>query len=133
MSNYFLNATSKEMEISSLDCDNAFVLNFHHNSDGIKSISIYDNCMKNDVAIKRFTKSYANYLKRVKCFFEDDDETEDGLAILLDEVVKLKELLNDKYKKFIKKREYEYFLCDIEDLRETLLEEINKLKKSHRR
>lgn len=131
MSSFILACNDKTKVIRSLSLDKPYPIYLH--GDGNK-IEICDSELAAKFATKKFTKLYVSYLKKLKEAFDSDDVSGSTAELLLGEIEKLKDILELKYKKFIKKREYEYFLSDINNVSSTLKDELNRLKrKSFRR
>lgn len=88
----------------------------------IKKVSIYDPKRIENVVINKYTLKYKRLAKIIKDILDSDDEEEADYMICLDEIAKLKDILLIKYRTFLKKEMFEYFLKDLFFLEQVLQE-----------
>lgn len=94
----------------------------------IKKVSLYDPDKIKNVVIRQYGIKYSRLAKIIKDMLESDDATESDFMICLDEIEKLKSVLEFKYQKVLKKELYEYFLNDLFFLERVIQERLIEYK-----
>lgn len=73
---------------------------------------------------KKCKKTLERILKLISFIYDDDETGEESVTLALNEIAKFKELLNTKYKEYMKEKEYKLMLKKLE-----ILENEVKLRK----
>ncbi|MBE6147902.1 MAG: hypothetical protein E7167_00105 [Firmicutes bacterium] len=133
MSNFILNANDDSRKIIELNLTQGYSFNpknqvgkFSH----IKTVSLYDPSRIENIIINKYTIRYHRLAKIFKDLVESDDTSEADFMICLDEIEKLKSILQIKYQAFLKKEMYDYFLNDLYFLQTVLEEKIIEYRNS---
>lgn len=126
MSDYLVKSDNKEKKIVEIKTSNYYTFSPRKESlKKISSVTIYDEDIVNEILIK---KIYVKYQKILNLFLASQDEDDEGgYDIALDEIYRLKDIIEYKYKKLIKKEAYDKFISDLVNLEEHIY-----LKKSER-
>lgn len=109
MSNYILKLSNKDKKI--VDFDNLDYYLFSPRNSKVKSFIIYDKNKLNEILVKMYLKQYKNFMKMLVSINEEDGE--EGYMLCLGELNKLRDTLEYKYKKYLKKVAYEKFIDDL--------------------
>ena len=75
-------------------------------------------------SINSFTLTLERILKLISFIYDDDETGEESVTLALNEIAKFKELLDTKYKEYMKEKEYKLMLKKLE-----ILENEVKLRK----
>ena len=78
----------------------------------VNSVTIYKPEMIEHVLTKKFEKKFAKLSSIIlKFLYQDDDESDEGdFEILLDEIARLKSVVDLQYKKFLSNQEYKDYI-----------------------
>lgn len=76
----------------------------------LQSFSIYDQKSLQKILAKKYLNLYKKFVNDLESTSEDSEE---GFVICLNELTKLHETLEYKYKKYLKKELYEKFINDL--------------------
>ena len=76
----------------------------------IKKVTVYDEEKMNYLASTSFKKQLERVLLIIKDILSSEDATDSDYALAIDELSRLKHILNGKYKEFLKEEEYNKFL-----------------------
>lgn len=109
MSNYILKLSNKDKKI--VDFDNLDYYLFSPRNSKVKSFIIYDKNKLNEILVKMYLKQYKSFMKMLVSINEEDGE--EGYMLCLGELNKLRDTLEYKYKKYLKKVAYEKFIDDL--------------------
>lgn len=94
---------SKSKENITLSFGDYYV--FKPKYDGIEEIELYDTELITKCILHRFLNKYRKLVSAVIQIMQSDDEDEGGCAIILDEIAKQKDIILNKYQKFLKKED----------------------------
>ena len=78
-----------------------------------KSITLADPCLIDSDIKKRINKKINKIVNFMEKILNDDGTTDDDTGIALDEINKLKGIINKKYKEYMVKTEYDNFIKKI--------------------
>ncbi len=109
MSNYILKLSNKDKKI--VNFDNLDYYLFSPRNSKVKSFIIYDKNKLNEILVKMYLKQYKSFMKMLVSINEEDGE--EGYMLCLGELNKLRDTLEYKYKKYLKKVAYEKFIDDL--------------------
>ena len=109
MSNYILKLSNKDKKI--VNFDNLDYYLFSPRNSIVKSFIIYDKNKLNEILVKMYLKQYKSFMKMLVSINEEDGE--EGYMLCLGELNKLRDTLEYKYKKYLKKVAYEKFIDDL--------------------
>ena len=132
MSSYLLSVSGKK-DIVKMKITKSYTLNQKTNTyRGIKlkEVTIYDEDKIQDIIIHNYKIKYQRILQIIHDLSSTDNASESDYMICLDEVEKLKAILNFKYQKFLKKEVYEYFLDKLLFFEKILNEKIIEYRES---
>lgn len=81
----------------------------------VKSITVFQKEMINSLLVKKFEKKFSRLSQIImRYILADDDETDEGdFIIMLDEVARLKALVENKYKRFLENEEYRTYMDEL--------------------
>ena len=98
----------------------------HSNFIEVKEIIIIKPSMKEKVLKLSFQVAFRRLFKLVMDLLQDDNATEGDTTICLDEIAKMKKILQQKYKNQINKEEYRTMWSKVSLLQKRLQEKIVK-------
>lgn len=110
MSNYILKINKSNKIIKNLNQENYYEFNPKNNAN-LKSFIIFDIDALNKIFMKKYLTNYKKLIMFISTL--NDESSASDFMICLDEITKLKDTLNYKYKKYLKKEIYEKFLDDL--------------------
>ncbi|MGN1378881.1 MAG: hypothetical protein ACI4XR_00550 [Bacilli bacterium] len=110
MSNYILKINKSNKIIKNLNQENYYEFNPKNNGN-LKSFIIFDIDALNKIFMKKYLTNYKKLIMFISTL--NDESSASDFMICLDEITKLKDTLNYKYKKYLKKEIYEKFLDDL--------------------
>lgn len=105
MSNYILKSDEKQKKIVNINVNNSYTFNPKTKVKkfiNVKSVTIYDEDKIENIIINKYTLRYNRIMKILEDLFSSDDSTDEDFMMCLNEVEKLKSILYNQYKKFIK-------------------------------
>jgi len=116
MSTYLINKNKRKKEI--LDMEDLEGYDFKPKSDfespiKVKSIKIVDKNMIDKILSIKFERYFRRLAALALKVLEDDDSSDDEADIVLDEAQLVKEILENRYKKFLKYEKEQLFLKKI--------------------
>lgn len=81
----------------------------------VKSVTIYKPEMIDHLLAKKFEKKFDRLAQIIlKFLYQDDDECDEGdFIVLLDEVARLRSVVEIQYKKFLKIEEYKEYVAKL--------------------
>lgn len=84
----------------------------------VNSVTIYKPEMIDNLLSKKFSKKFDRLSQIIMNFlFQDDDDTDEGdFMILLDEIARLKSVVELKYQKFLSNEEYKDYMHKLDFL-----------------
>lgn len=84
----------------------------------VNNVTIYEPVMIDSLLSKKFSKKFDRLSQIIMNFlFQDDDDSDEGdFMILLDEVQRLKSIVELKYKKFLSNEEYKDYIHKLDFL-----------------
>ncbi len=74
-------------------------------------VTLVSDELKNKYAIKMINKKLKTCYKKIFNFLTSEDDSESGIKACLGEIEKLKSCILNKYKEFLKDKEYKEFLA----------------------
>lgn len=98
----------------------------HSNFIEVKEIIIIKPSMKEKVLKLSFQVAFRRLFKLVMDLLQDDSATEGDTTLCLDEIMKMKKILQQKYKQQISKEEYRVMWSKVSLLQKRLQEKIAK-------
>lgn len=120
MSSYLIKKNSKTNEIVYMEYDLEGYKFYPKNNDGqsyikVKSVTIYKPEMIDHLLAKKFEKKFERLSQIIlKFLYQEDDECDEGdFMILLDEVARLRSVVEIKYRKYLKIEEYKDYLAKL--------------------
>lgn len=92
----------------------------------VNSVTIYKPEMIDNLLSKKFSKKFDRLSQIIMNFlFQDDDDSDEGdFMILLDEVARLKSIVELKYQKFLSNEEYKEYIHKLDFLDTQLRQKI---------
>ena len=131
MSNYIVTKNNAERKIIKVTAENYYTFTPKSSmKESIKTITIYDFEKISKIVVRRLMIKYQKLLDKIREV--EDDETAEGYESILDELNKLFEMLEYKYKKYLKKELYDNFIEDLSNIKEFVVIGLEK-KSSIRR
>lgn len=119
MSNYIIRTDASEKKILDIKTSSYYTFSPKGSSyKKISSVTIYDSDRINYILQKKLFVKYQRLLNILSDIENNGTSDGDGYMIILDEAAKLKDILELKYKKLLKKELYEQFLNDICNIEE---------------
>lgn len=76
-------------------------------------VTLVSNELKNKYAIKMINKKLKTCYKKIYNFLTSEDDSEAGIKACLGEIERLKSCIFNKYKEYLKDKEYKEFLAKI--------------------
>ncbi len=120
MSSYLIKKDKKTGEIVYMEYDlEGYKFNPKNSSDkpyiSVKSVTLYKPEMISHVLRRKFEKKFERLSQIIlKFLYQDDDDCDEGdFYILLDEVARLKAVVEIQYKKHLKNEEYKEYLAKL--------------------
>lgn len=110
MSSYILKINKNNKKIKEFNSENIYEFN-PKNNNNLKSFIIFDKEALNKIFMKKYLVSYKKLIMFISTL--NDESSASDFMICLDELTKLKDTLNYKYKKYLKKEIYEKFIDDL--------------------
>ena len=110
MSSYILKINKGNKKIAKLNQENYYEFS-HKNNSNLKSFIIFDINTLNKIFMKKYLVNYKKLIMFISSL--NDESSTSDFIICLDEITKLKDTLNYKYKKYLKKEIYEKFIDDL--------------------
>ncbi len=113
MSNYFINKKHVDDSVLSMHEIEGYKFKPKLNKDGYISVSevtIVDKVMIDKILTIKFNKNFKKLVNIAMKVINDDDSTDDDVRIVLDEVELVREILLNKYQKFISHEKEQLFL-----------------------
>lgn len=113
MSNYFINKKHVDDSVLSMHEIEGYKFKPKLNKDGYISVSevtIVDKVMIDKILTIKFNKNFKKLVNIAMKVINDDDSTDDDVRIVLDEVELVREILLNKYQKFISYEKEQLFL-----------------------
>ncbi len=113
MSNYFINKKHVDDSVLSMHEIEGYKFKPKLNKDGYISVSevtIVDKVMIDKILTIKFNKNFKKLVNIAMKVINDDDSTDDDVRIVLDEVELVREVLLNKYQKFISHEKEQLFL-----------------------
>lgn len=117
MSNYMVRKDSQTGKIIYMEYDlEGYKFMPKNNPDrpyiSVNSVTIYEPKMIDNLLSKKFSKKFDRLSQIIMNFlFQDDDASDEGdFMILLDEVARLKSVVELKYQKFLSNEEYKDYI-----------------------
>lgn len=113
MSNYFINKKHVDDSVLSMHEIEGYKFKPKLNKDGYISVSevtIVDKVMIDKILTIKFNKNLKKLVNIAMKVINDDDSTDDDVRIVLDEVELVREILLNKYQKFISHEKEQLFL-----------------------
>lgn len=129
MSNFILSSNDNKKVIAELKLTEGYSFSPKKYS-RIKTVRIYDPKRIENVVITKYSIKYRRLAKIIKDLLNSEDAEESDYMICLDEIEKLKSILQIKYQSFLKRQMYEYFLNDLFFLENVLQEKIIEYRNS---
>ncbi len=131
MSNYIVTKNNAERKIIKVTAENYYTFTPKSSmKESIKTITIYDFEKISKIVVRKLMIKYQKLLDKIREV--EDDETAEGYESILDELNKLFEMLEYKYKKYLKKELYDNFIEDLSNIKEFVVIGLEK-KSSIRR
>ena len=131
MSNYIVTKNNTERKIIKVTAENYYTFTPKSSmKESIKTITIYDFEKISKIVVRKLMIKYQKLLDKIREV--EDDETAEGYESILDELNKLFEMLEYKYKKYLKKELYDNFIEDLSNIKEFVVIGLEK-KSSIRR
>lgn len=119
MSNYIIKKDALEKKILEIKTSNYYTFSPKGSSyQKVSSVTIYDSEKINYILQKKLFIKYQRLMKILSDIESEDSSDNSDYMILLGEIAKMKDILEFKYKKFLKKEIYEKFLrnlCSMEE------------------
>lgn len=120
MSNYIIKKDSNKKTIIKVTAENFYTFTPKSSmKESVKCITIYDYDKISKIVVRKLMIKYQKLLDMIK-HIEDDDSSSDYNACL-GELNKLYEMLEFKYKKYLKKELYDKFIEDLNNLKEFIV------------
>lgn len=113
MSNYFINKKHVDDSVLSMHEIEGYKFKPKLNKDGYISVSevtVVDKVMIDKILTIKFNKNFKKLVNIAMKVINDDDSTDDDVRIVLDEVELVREILLNKYQKFISHEKEQLFL-----------------------
>ena len=128
MSSFILVEDDSIKEINSFNEKDGYIFKTKNIDNGFKinNITIYDNKRINNILERKFNRKFARLLNIIDDINESDG-TESDVLIALDELQRLKEILEYKYQEFLKKELYKSFMDNILNEEKLLNEKLIEL------
>lgn len=129
MTKYILK-DSKEKKIAKIVINESYNFNPKNNALSkvkYKSVTIYDESKIKIIINKQFESKYKKLMKLIKSVIDDETSSEDSFMICLNETEKLREVLENRYQKYLKKEKYDKFLQEIIFLRDYLVNKVYEI------
>ena len=131
MSNYIVTKNNAERKIIKVTAENYYTFTPKSSmKESVKTITIYDFEKISKIVVRKLMIKYQKLLDKIREV--EDDETAEGYESVLDELNKLFEMLEYKYKKYLKKELYDNFIEDLSNIKEFVVIGLEK-KSSIRR
>lgn len=134
MSNYLLSATSKKMECVDFQKNIEYSFSskkLSYEGFDIKKVTLYDPKTINMIVYKYLYYSYERLCKYIDDAINSDD-AQDDTTLCLDEISKYNDILENKYKKYLKKKQYIFFLEKLAMMNKLLNDKIIMLNSNKR-
>lgn len=116
MSTYILKSINEKKSIKGLMMRQSYEFS-PKNSDNrlmkIKNLNLYNAEQIEKILMKKYLKQYQKFISVVNSVIQSDDATDGDFMLCMDEAERLQSILVYRYKKFMKKQMYEYFLNDL--------------------
>lgn len=130
MINYLLQDSEEEKAIVKIETKTFYTFSPKENTaKEVKSITIYDEEKITKILTRKAMIKYQKLLDLIHKTFAEDDNTEEGMQLCLDEIIRLKDLLENKYQRYLKRELYAKFLEDLTNLYGYVEHKIDKKKR----
>lgn len=113
MASYLINKHHQDESIISIKDIDGYTFKPHSNNDNyikVKAVKIVDKVMIDKILTIKFDKLFKQVVAMALQIINDDDATTDDAAIVLDEVELVREILLNRYQKFLKQEKEQLFL-----------------------
>ena len=113
MSSYLINKKHVNETVVSINEINGYKFKPKLNKDGyvkVNEVTIVDKVMIDKILTMKFNKSFKRVVALALKVINDDDASEDDTRLVLDEVELVREILLNKYEKFIAHEKEKLFL-----------------------
>ena len=134
MSNYLLSATSKKMEYVDFQKNIEYSFSskkLSYEGFDVKKVTLYDPNTINMIVYKYLYYSYERLCRYIDDVINSDD-AQDDTALCLDEISKYNDILENKYKRYLKKKQYIFFLEKLAMMNKLLNDKIIMLNSNKR-
>lgn len=121
MSSYIIQKESSEKKIIKVTAENYY--SFTPKSavrENITNITIYDYEKICKIVVRKLMIKYQKLMNLI-AMIQQDGDSESNYALCLDEINKLYEMIEYKYKKYLKKELYDKFIEDLSNLKEFIV------------
>ncbi len=109
MSGFKIKKMRKKKNIGKLTSDlDGFVI--HWKNEDIKEIKVVSINISSILIGNSFAKKYKKILEMYLEAFNEEGTTDSNLMMILDEIKRMKDIINKKFMKYLKKADYEKFL-----------------------
>lgn len=117
MSKYIVKKENGTRKIVKIEAEKYYTFSPKGNvSKMVKTVTVYDEEKIKKILIKKLMIKYQRLLNIINDIISSDDSSSSDFMICLDEISKLKDILEYKYKKFLKRELYSAFLEDLNNL-----------------